>query len=258
MGETSLTMLIGLGMVLGSAHLCVGLAIGWYMGKSRSAPAGPAVNLEPFVTSVERLRLEMAELSRLSKSVPSPDQGLVTLVARVALSLDELHQSLSNPGRPASPPPKTTEPDGQSHCMGAHAVSNSRILQWFAGQRIRSPVTEEGRRYPFAVQQFLAVRKGEELPEASDFAREQCHDLSATEVRYLIEQRPKESEIVIGLGLPHPVKFLLARIEDYRSVYMYGRVGYLVTARFLEALDHPPYVASFGNSIEPKEPALAS
>jgi hypothetical protein len=253
----NLTM-IGLGMVLGSGHLCAGLAIGWYMGKSRPAPAAPPpVNLEPFVTSVEQLRLEMAQLSRLSKNVPSPDQEFTTLVARLALSLDELHQALSNPSRVVAMP-KAPNPDGESHRMGAHAVSNRRILQWFAGQQIRSPITEEGRRYPFAVQQFLAMRKGEELPEPADFELVQCHDLSPTEVRYLVDQRPKGAEVVIGLGLPQPVKFLLARVEDYRSVYMYSRVGYLVTAQFLGTVDHPPYLASFGTNVETKEaPALA-
>jgi hypothetical protein len=65
----------------------------------------------------------------------------------------------------------------------------------------------------------------------------QCHDLSPSEIRYIVEDRPKEDEVVIGLGIPRPIKYLRARVEDYRSVYMYGRVGFLVTAAFVEALD---------------------
>ena len=250
MGDVNLTVMFGVGMLLGSAHLCAGLAMGWYMGKSRPSPSGASVDLEPFVTAVDRLRLEMAELSQLTKAAPGPNQEIATLVARLALSLDELHQSMSSRPHQAAPS-QPVEPDDKSHRMGAHAVSNRRILQWFANEEIRSPRSEEdARRYPFAVRQFAAMRRDEELPDPAAFEAVQCHDLSPTEVRYIVEQRPKGCEVVIGLGLPHPVKFLLARIEDYRSVYMYGRVGYLVTAQFIETLDHPAYFASFGHTAE--------
>jgi CO/xanthine dehydrogenase Mo-binding subunit len=34
-----------------------------------------------------------------------------------------------------------------------------------------------------------------------------------------------------------PVKWVAARIEDSRSAYRYGRVGYLVTAQLLACID---------------------
>lgn len=138
----------------------------------------------------------------------------------------------------------------RAHRLGAHAVGNSRILEWFSGRSVERSPPGEKNRYPFAVQQPLAVRKGVDLPEPGDFKLVQCHDLSPAEIRYIVEDRPKEDDVVIGLGIPRPIKHLLARVEDYRSVYMYGRVGFLVTASFVEALDG--YSQDSANQEEPE------
>jgi hypothetical protein len=52
----------------------------------------------------------------------------------------------------------------------------------------------------------------------------------------------------IGLGLPKPVKWLAAEVEDFRSAFMYGRVGYLVTAGLRASIDNhlPEPVGSNG------------
>jgi hypothetical protein len=105
------------------------------------------------------------------------------------------------------------------------------------------------------VQQLVAPRRGEDLPAASAFEPVQCHDISPAELRYVAEHRPKGNEVVIGLGIPRPVKFLLAEVVDYRSVYMYGRVGYLVTARFVTTLNHADYIERLTAGVQ--EPAGA-
>jgi hypothetical protein len=235
-------LLIGAAIVLSTGHLCAGIAIGWYAGRRNAVVIQP-VNMEPIVTSVEQIRGEMGQLAKLSRSVPSPGQEFTSLISRLTLSLDELHQSLSSRVRvkPESTQDSTCEPvpkqEDRSHRMGTHAIGNGRILEWFA-RPIGQIIPGENHRYPFAVQQPMAVRKGEDFPDAGDFAAIQCHDLCPSEIRYIVDHRPKVDEVVIGLGLPRPIKFLLARVEDYRSVYMYGRVGYLVTARFEATVDH--------------------
>ena len=72
----------------------------------------------------------------------------------------------------------------------------------------------------------------------------QFHDLSVRDIRFFLDDRPAEDNVVIGLGVPKPVKWIAAKIEDYRSVFMYGRVGYLVTARLLASLDKRNRVAA--------------
>lgn len=239
-GVTVALLLLG-AIVLATGQLCIGIAIGWFMGRRSRALIQP-VNMEPIVASVEQIRGELGELARLSRDVSSPDDEFTAIIARLTLSLDELHQSLSSRVRakPESTHDSTCDPipkqEDRSHRMGTHAIGNSRILEWFA-RPVGQFIPGENHRYPFAVQQPLAERKGEDFPEPGDFAPVQCHDLSPTGIRYIVDHRPKVDEVVIGLGLPRPIKFLLARVEDYRSVYMYGRVGYLVTARFEETVD---------------------
>ncbi len=255
MSALQIAALIGAAIVLGTGHLCVGLSIGWFMGRRAGAVIQP-VNLEPFLTSVERMRGDLGELSRLSRTVTLPDHEFAALLARLTLSLDELHRSLSSRVFAVPRPPAanahdpTPAPEERSHRMGAHAIGNTRILEWFSDRQVGQNTPSEKNRYPFAVQQPLAARKGAELPEPGDFELVQCHDLSPTEIRYIVEYRPKEDEVVIGLGIPRPIKHLLARVEDYRSVYMYGRVGFLVTASFIEALDG--YSLDSANQEEPE------
>ena len=242
MSALQVAALIGVAIVLGTGHLFIGLAVGWYMGLRAGAVIQP-VNMEPFVASVEEIRGDLGHMSRMSQEVTFPDQEFAELLARLTLSLDELHRSLS--GRVCSKPQATSvaaavessASDERSHSLGAHAVGNTRIREWFGGQEDWRSATRERNRYPFAVKQPLAARKCEELPEPGDFTLVQCHDISPVEIRYIVEDRPKGDEVVIGLGIPRPIKYVMARVEDFRSVYMYGRVGFLVTASFVETLD---------------------
>jgi hypothetical protein len=242
-------------VVVASGHLCVGIAIGWAMGRRVAGVAEP-FDLEPFATSVDSIRSQVSQLSQRASEAPSSDPMFASIIARLTLSLDELHRALTSPAKTTAP--NSAEPANEpSHQMGTHAVGNGRLLEWFQGTRpMVVPVIDAGRRYPFAVQQFVAERRNVELPQPGEFVRVQCHDISPSEVRYLVENRPKFPEVVIALGMPRPVKFVTAQIEDYRSVYMYGRVGYLVTAKFEESIDHPPYVKSFRARAE--EEALAA
>jgi hypothetical protein len=229
-------------ILLVTGHLGAGLYIGWHMGRRAVPRPIQPLNVEPLVASVEQMRHDFGELSQLSRSAGLPEE-FALLLARLTLSLDELHRSLYSRvcAKPAAPSASANDtpsaPEERSHRLGAHAIGNSRILQWFHDRPVGQCPPGEKCRYPFAVQQPLAVRKREELPAPGDFELVQCHDLSPVEIRYLVEDRPKDDEVVIGLGIPRPIKHLLARVEDYRSVYMYGRVGFLVTASFVAALD---------------------
>ncbi|HUE70468.1 MAG TPA: hypothetical protein VMP01_06215 [Pirellulaceae bacterium] len=232
MGWGIVIVLAAAAVVLSTGHVSIGLAMGWRTGHARSA--SPVANLKPMVTLVERIRDEMGDLSRLAQKLPSLDRAIAASIARLTSSLDELLRSVGNVPAMASAAVQTAE---LSHPMGTRAVGNVRILEWFNRPTIGRSLPEESRRYPFAVPQPLAPRQSEELPDPGDFKLVQCHDLCPTQLRYVIDDRPKDEEVVIGLGLPKPVKFLLARIDDFRSVYMYGQVGFLVTATFVETLD---------------------
>ena len=66
MSALQIAALIGAAIVLGTGHLCVGLAIGWYMGRRAGMVVQP-VNMEPFVASVEQIRGDLGQLSRMSR-----------------------------------------------------------------------------------------------------------------------------------------------------------------------------------------------
>jgi hypothetical protein len=232
-GGIFLALLTG-GVALCLGHLGVGLAVGWRMRQKKSASP------EPLVDSVERMRADLVDLSRLARDIPSLDREFAALLGRLTLSLDELHRTLTDPNRTVGGEPQ--DPEQHGHQLGTHAVGNVRILAWF-NQPIGCSLTEENR--PFAVKQPLAPRVSDEFPEPQDFELVQCHDLSPTQIRYLLDHQPTEEEVVIGLGLPTPIKYLLARIEDFKSLHIYGRDGFLVTATFVEALHaYEHYAAS--------------
>ena len=62
-------------------------------------------------------------------------------------------------------------------------------------------------------------------------------DLSVREIRFFEDDRPSADRVLVGLGQPSRAKWLVAKIVDYRTTFMYGRTGYLVTAQFLAGID---------------------
>jgi hypothetical protein len=249
-----------------TAHLLAGLSLGWYFGRRTvRSPAAPPLSSEaellaPYANQFSDLLRRLEDVAQMASSGQERDEvRLATLLAGIMSSVKELQQKMAGHAAgcvespPASAPAHETHAEAPSpaaepaaaaeeHAPQRSAVDNQKILDWFQDdRRLAVPSRGNERRYPFPVVQRLAPRCGGELPGAESFRPVQCHDLSAREIRYISEQTPKEIEVVIGLGVPRPVKYMIARIEDYRTVYMYRRVAYLVTATFVAALPSEEY-----------------
>jgi hypothetical protein len=98
------------------------------------------------------------------------------------------------------------------------------------------PEEEQPIRYRLSAKQVLAPFP---FGGVESFRLVQCHDLSVREIRFFVDDPPTEDTIIVGLGLPSPVKWVVAEIEDARAVFMYGRMGTLVTARLIRIIELP-------------------
>jgi hypothetical protein len=253
MDNTAVALLVGL--VLCLIILGIGVAIGIKLGRV----AGPALVIatQPREQSLDRrtdvdrmlsawidLRLRLMEVAQGICDVQQMPHGLLVEWRKEFTRLaNNLSQTID--GKVCAAEPLRVEsrriiknqnaaPADIGH---ADLISNEQILELLSQIGQPRDSSRPLLRYKFSAKQFLApaVDDGPLPPEA--FSLVQCHDLSLRDIRYFVDQPATEGKVVIGLGVPTPVKWIAAQIEDSRTAYRYGRVGYLVTARLLAAID---------------------
>ena len=239
MGHLSLELLVGSLFCL--AHLGIGIAVGARM--SRTVMVGSVPRTDPAlipqqVIDWNEIRARLAELSAFTQSVqslPLPElrQRKDDLIDRVS----GLHSAIEGkpfvPAAQEEPQEKSVEPSKPEPGV----LTNEQILAMLEGATFeRAPPSMPMPRHKFAVTQPIAM--GGSDGALTKILHVQCHDLSVSDVRYLVDDPPAVERVVIGLGIPKPVKWLAGTVEDFHSVFMYGRVGYLVTVRFVANVDH--------------------
>lgn len=258
MDISSVVILVTLGIVFGTLELCIGVVLGWQLCARRIQTEGPSPDPR-WSAEMIGIRQQMDQLALLADASRSElPSELMQLIVQLATAIANLQRDMTAAHRseayrppdhaavglprkqPPSPQPprqdiKPEEPTPAAHASGTQDVGNTEFIEWFDRAGVPEPAMKlEGtRRYRFAVSQPLAPFRDGNLDNYRDV---QCHDISRSEIRYVVEQQPTYSEAVIGIGVPAPVKLILVSIDDYRPVYMYGLVGFLVTATFRKVI----------------------
>jgi hypothetical protein len=255
--------LLAVELLIGSAlclvHLGIGLAIGWRLGGA-ALPAPIHLGDRLDLITEERagqqqcdwddIRLRLADLASAAVELrPTPREALAKWVADLVQLSNDLRERLADTLAGAAEPrssdqqctrlPSHEIPDQEGK---PHVMTNAEILELC--ETLSRPVDDEDVppiRYKLSAKQPLAPYPSR---GAVAFRTVQCHDLSVKEIRYFVDDAPIEEKVIIGLGLPSPVKWLLAEIEDSRSAFMYGRMGYLVAARLIKSIDNHTRTAS--------------
>jgi hypothetical protein len=245
--------------LLAGAMLCVlclgsGLAIGLKLGRAAGPGlyiAAPRTTERTEQTDMQRmlaawvdLRLRLMEVALCVRELQQMPHGLLTqwrdefgrLTGELSQTLDQklcMAEPKSQPRRLAMSQSARAEEIGHGDL-----ISNAQILDLLSQiGKIRDesiPLV----RYKYSAKQFLAPAIDDCALPPESFSMVQCHDLSVRDIRYFVDEPPAEGKVVIGLGLPTPVKWVAAQVEDSRTAYQYGRVGYLVTARLLASIDN--------------------
>jgi hypothetical protein len=259
---------LALGLIAGCVicliHLAIGLALGARFGQSKvryvalSRPATESSDIQRLSSQWFELCLRLSEMAgsvNELKQAPAELMSqwkveLVRLTHELCQSFEVQRRDKKDCAEPNSlAGPLLTENSGQDEVPTQEVINNTIILELlderqlgFADSDDTTPLV----RYRFSTKQPLAPAPDSRPLLAEAFSMVQFHDLSVRDVRFFLDDRPGEDNVVIGLGVPKPVKWIAAKIEDYRSVFMYGRVGYLVTARLLGSIDQRNRVASQG------------
>jgi hypothetical protein len=255
------------GSVLCLLHLGIGLAVGTKIGRSSAVcvpgqywsalPRAERTEVQRLVSQWFDLRLRLTELASCARQFQQmPQELLAQWQSELVQLTNELCQGLGH---------KLRDGDAIAASNAAHSLSasdrclanetvpakemitNAQILELLDGQQLGFESHDESLplvRYRFSTKQPLAPAVNNGPLAAEAFSMVQFHDLSIRDVRYFVDDLPTEDKVVIGLGVPQPVKWFAAEVEDSRSAFMYGRVGYLVTARLLASIDKRGHVAS--------------
>jgi len=73
-------------------------------------------------------------------------------------------------------------------------------------------------RHPFTAVQRIAVRRGLELPDESEFTEVRCHDLTRGGFSFLLPSRPDFDSLVAAFDMPSKTIYLAARVAHYEDV----------------------------------------
>jgi hypothetical protein len=240
MGHFSLELLVGSMFCL--LHLGIGIAVGSRMSRNVTVlgtkPQSDAPIVPQQVIDWNEVRVRLAELSPFIQAVQ------VLPLAELRDKKDDLLNRISNlhnamegkpcehPSKPQPLPVPQCEPTVEVPMTEQGVHTNEQILALLDGATFERthPLTPISR-HKFAVTQPLATGGSDGV--LCKICQVQCHDLSVNDVRYVVDHPPTAERVVIGLGVPKPVKWLAGTVEDFHSVFMYGRVGYLVTVRFI-------------------------
>ena len=103
-------------------------------------------------------------------------------------------------------------------------------------------------RYRYDVFQPIAPFNGE-LPTAESFIKVRCRDLSRGGFSYFVDDVPNYESLIVVLGSPPDLTFLVAQVEHYREESIDGQRGYLVGCRFLEQVKDVYAWNAFSDSI---------
>jgi hypothetical protein len=251
-------------LVLGSAvcllHLAIGLGIGAKLGRSTVCITGETFGPREEPGETQRLlamwfdlRLRLGELTQCARQAQPMPMEIVSQWRSELLQLsnglgEALERKPQNGGAPDEAHHSTSLTSDRcpldEGMTGKEVVTNAQILELVSAPLDFDNHDQPLVRHRFSAKQPLAPAISSGPLPAEAFRMVQFHDLSIRDVRYFEDDLPSEDKVVIGLGVPKPVKWIAARIENSRSAFMYGRVGYLVTARLIASIDRRDPVAT--------------
>jgi len=225
-------------VVLCTAHFLVGI---WLGGRFRSqgTPGGAAIN--------HHYNVQLAEVARLSDqlrrfaalctnqfpALPATITAAAEELARAAALLNTRMQSKQAVSAPnATAPEASVEKAGFD--LGCNELNSLTTLGRSAGERSGEPATAT--RYRYDTVQFVAPSdKG--LPQPSAFRPVRTLDLSSGGLSYFAQEQKAQRSVVVSLGNPPDLCFLMATVEHSRPVHMYGVPGFVVGCRFVSRLE---------------------
>jgi len=252
MSQTAIDLTVGASLCL--AVLSVGFVAGWRCRLATQSVIAPTWELRPLrsrgraVTFSELLshwhdiRPRLAELASGVREVQdAPCAAVAEWRSDLVALSKELHQALKRLlGKNGSIALKTnsrTTAANQEDEQPREVLTNEHLVTLLEEEP--STIVHGDVKSPAARRKFSAMQVLAPLPDdgglPSTVSEVQCHDVSVRDIRYFVDKLPSTDRVLIGLGLPSPVKWVVAEIENYRRVVMYGRTGYLVTARFIGA-----------------------
>lgn len=92
---------------------------------------------------------------------------------------------------------------------------------------------DEPRRYRFQFVKRMAPCEAAFIPTCGDMRPVQCHEISTEGIAVFLEEAPEFERFAINLGDSEAGPVMLCKIDGRRAVYMYGRHGFIVDARFV-------------------------
>jgi hypothetical protein len=257
MDQTAIALLAG--AMLCIVVLGIGVAIGFKLGRAagpdlyiaaphHEQPTEDRDGMESMLAAWVDLRLRLMELAVGVREMQQIPQGVLVDwrddFSRLSNTLSQTLDEKVRCAEPKTEPLKITASSAPPEEIGhGDLISNDLILELLS--RVSEPRDSSAPlvRYKFSAKQLLATAVEDGPLPAEAFSLVQCHDISARDIRYFVDQPPSEGRVVIGLGLPTPIKWVAAQIEGSRTAFRYGRVGYLVTARLLAAIDNRSHAA---------------
>jgi hypothetical protein len=129
--------------------------------------------------------------------------------------------------------PTQSVADVSFYALVHHVLESSR--EYDESQERRA-----GRRREYSCLQWIAPYHDGRLPEASEFVRVQCLDLSSSGFSFLADPGANDEYLIVALGNP-PDLFISAEVVRRTEFVFEGEDRVRLGCRFVAKLDDPAY-----------------
>lgn len=241
-----------------AGYLCLGIWIGWKIGKSQaqrlqartqpgqSAGAAdlPDAADDSCLAAVADLDGRVRQISSAWGQARGPlTDSLRAAVGRLVEATAALHRQIVGSGTaacsdaaPAAVPRSAAaaalqKPGGEGHEHRA-ALTAAELQELARHDAVDDEAATHQRRFAYSTRQYVAPWIEGRIPESADFQPVLCHDLSVGGISFFAEQQLSDHVVVVLDG----PKFILCRVCHTRPTFADGEHRYLIGCQFVRRL----------------------
>ena len=226
------------GVVLCSAHLCLGFWGGYRTGRGKAAGSADFTGLSLHEPAIFQLLQQTRRLHQACVTFQSHlPIGLMPTVIQLLDSAESLHRNVLREVATSAVPPHASQ---SLKVLNNDAAKPSPSKSDGPPEPVKSNGSFPAERRLYDVYQRVAFFSAD-LPSAGEFEEVQCNDLSVSGISFFLDQPPEHEQLVITLGTPPDLKFMKAKVTNVRTTYRDDRIAYKVGCQFVKRLDPSPY-----------------
>ena len=232
--------------ILCTLNLCLGIWLGIRFTQRAGKPA-PAIGPSPIPPNHWHVRGTQAlehQIEAIIDLAQQPQAVPMDILVQALARLLEITRTIRGQLTQLASGVDAYEPERSLATTDRSVDTDAGDMQFdFEREQRTDPAHQEhqARRRPYQAIQWAAPVSGRDLPEPQEFERVQCLELSTSEVTFVANKWPNAPQVVITLGQPSDLKFILAEVVQQSMKFIGDTWQESVRCRFIKRIDSDIY-----------------